>query len=358
MTAREIAYYRLANQQISLVRYRDPAEVVASLGAMQAQDYLGALWAIGLRLPDATEPDVERAIVERKIVRTWPMRGTLHFVAAEDVRWMIGLLAPRIIAGSASRCQQLELDDSVFARSRKLFVRALRGNRQLTRKAMMELLESAGVSTANQRGYHILWRLAQEGRLCFAGRSGKQPTFALLEEWVPQAQSRDHDAALAELALRYFSAHGPATLQDYVWWSGLKVSDAKAGLDSVRSQLLQEKVGAAVYWMHHDLSIPSDARRTAHLLPGFDEYVLGYKDRGALLDQRHVRLSSSNGIFWPTIIIDGRVVGTWKRHLKKNELVITAQPFTSFKKAEKNSFTIAAERYGRFVRLPSEIRDF
>jgi hypothetical protein len=357
VTAREITWYRLANQQISRVRYGEPADVVASLGAMQAQDYLAALWAIGLRLPEHTEPEVERAIVERKIVRTWPMRGTLHFVKAEDVRWMTELLAPRIIAGSVRRFQQLELDSSVFARSRQLFVDALAGNRQLARKAMIELLESAGISTAGQRGNHILWRLAQEGVLCFAGRAAKQPTFALLEDWAPQARSRDRSSALAELAMRYFAGHGPATLQDFVWWSGLKVSDASAGLDTVRSRLTQEKLGSAVYWRLRNFSTPSDTERAAYLLPGFDEFVLGYKDRSALVDhQRDARLASSNGIFWPTVVIDGRVVGTWKRLLKKKELVVTARPFASFNKADKNAFAIAAERYGLFLGRRVELK--
>jgi hypothetical protein len=203
---------------------------VGGLGAVQAQDYLGALWAIGLRLR-AAETAIEQAIATRSIVRTWSMRGTLHFVAAEDVRWMLGLLAPRSLASSLGRLRALELDQAVFNRSRDLFIAALSGGKQLRREAMLELLASANISPGGQRGIHILGRLAQEGLICFGAREGKQHTFALLEEWVPQAMLRlgpkSRDEALAELARRYFTGHGPATLPDFVWWSGLTTSEAR-----------------------------------------------------------------------------------------------------------------------------------
>jgi Winged helix DNA-binding domain len=357
MTPREIARYRLLNQQIAFTRSKTPAEVVAALGAMQAQDYLAALWAVGQRLPDATEADVERAIGARTIVRTWPLRGTLHFVAAEDARWMIELLGPRTIAASERRNRQLELDDATFARSRKVLARALEGDRQLTRDAMMQSLEKARISPAGQRGYHILWRLAQEGLLCFGARSGKQPTFALLEEWAPHARSMDRDAALAEVARRYFTSHGPATFQDFVCWTGLRVADAKAGLDSVASELSRATLDDTVYWMANELPALPDKPFAAHLSAAFDEYLLGYRDRGAVLDPRYAQrvVPGSNGMFMPTILVDGRVVGTWKRALKKKSVVITALPFEPLKKSEERAFAAAAGRYGQFLGLAPEI---
>jgi hypothetical protein len=362
MNPREIAHHRLVNQQIGFPRATAPAEVVAALGAMQAQDYLSALWAIGSRLPGATEAQIERALAERLIVRTWPMRGTLHFVAAADARWMIELLAPRSIAGSTRRSQQLELDDAVFARSRELFTRALEGDRQLTRDAMMAVLEQAGVSTAGQRGYHILWRLAQEGLLCFGARSGKQPTFALLDEWVPHAPRLSRDAALAELARRYFTGHGPATLQDFIWWTGLKAADAKASIESAASQLSRQTLAGTTYWMPHDAAVPPGSPGSpapAHLSPAFDEYLLGYRDRDAVLDplQAQKIVPGSNGVFLPTILVDGRVVGTWKRSLKKKKVVIAPIPFGPLKKAATRAFAAAAERYGQFLGMPVELLD-
>jgi hypothetical protein len=358
MTPREIAQYRLVHQRIAASECKTPAEVVTALVAMQAQDYRGALWAIGLRLPDATETLVEQAIAERTIVRTWPMRGTLHFVAAPDVRWLLELLTPRIIAASARRHAQLELDSAVLARSRKLFVRALQGGRQLTRDAMMKLLDRAGISSAGQRGYHILGRMALEGLICFGPRAGKAQTFTLLDEWVPQARTLDRDTALAELARRYFIGHGPATLQDFVWWTGLKVSDAKLALEGATARLSRQIVGGVTYWMRRDLPVVQDAARKAYWLPGFDEYLVGYKDRHAALKLQHANKvnPSSNGMLLSTMVIGGQVAGTWNRTLKRDAVVITAHPFIELNKTAQRAAIAAAERYGKFVGLPVDVR--
>jgi hypothetical protein len=351
MTPREIAHYRLVSQDIGYPRCKTASEVVASLGAMQAQDYPGALWSIGLRLPKSTAPDMEQAISDRLVIRTWPMRGTLHFVAAADVRWMLELLTPRIVAGSAGRRRQLEIDDVAIERSKGAVIKALQGGKQLTREALYALLATVHISTAAQRGLHILWRLAQDGVICFGPREGKQPTFVLLDEWAPNAINLDRGEALAKLALRYFTGHGPATLQDFVWWSGLKMSDAKAGLDIVASQLEPEKIDDKVYWMPQDMAASDKVSPTAHLLPGFDEYMLGYKDRSAALDPVHAQkmIPGDNGRFMPTILMDGHVVGTWKRTLKRNTIHITAAPFTSLNKVQKRAFAAAAQRYGQFI---------
>jgi hypothetical protein len=238
-----IAHRRLYNHRIAGARCDKPDDVVRWMGLIQAQDYLGALWAVGLRTRGATEAGIEQALVDRSIVRTWPARGTLHFVAAEDVRWILELLAPRLIARTSGRYRQLALDEATFARSREVLIRALEGGKRLSRDAMYQVLESAHISTAGQRGIHILGRLAQEGLLCFGARDGKQQTFMLLAEWVPAAKSKTRDEALAELARRYFTSHGPATLQDFVWWSGLTTLDAKAGLEMAKQHLVQEVVG-------------------------------------------------------------------------------------------------------------------
>lgn len=358
MTPREMAQFRLANQYITSSPGLKPEEVVAGLGAMQAQDYAGALWGIGLRADPATEPDVEQAIAERKIVRTWLMRGTLHFAAAADVRWMLELLTPRIIAGSALRQRQLELDAAVFARCRKLLVRALQGNRQLTRSAMMSLMEAHGVPTGRQRGYHILWRLAQEGLVCFAARSGKEQTFALLDEWIPHSRKLDRDDALAELALRYFSGHGPATLQDFVWWTGLKVSDARAACNSVGPQLSSFKWDGEDYWLPPGRPIRPAKEPPAFLLPGFDEFLLGYRNRNAILEPKHASrvVPGNNGMFLPMAVLDGRVTGTWKRALNKKGAALTVSPFAALNSSAKNAFATPAGHYGKFLGLPLDLQ--
>jgi hypothetical protein len=208
MTPSEIARLRLEAQRVSAPRFTRPEELVSWLGAVQAQDYLGALWAVGLRTEMAREADVERALAEGAIVRTWPMRGTLHFVAAADARWMVELLAPRRISGAASRFRQLGLDDATFTRAGRVLEKRLAAG-PLTRPRVYDALEQARISTAGQRGIHILWRLAHETRICFGPREGKQPTFVLFDAWLPDARRLPRDEALAELAVRYFRGHGP-----------------------------------------------------------------------------------------------------------------------------------------------------
>ncbi len=352
MTTLDIPHLRLYNQQIAGTKCHTPGEVVAWLGAVQAQDYLGSLWAIGLRTPNANEDDIEQAIVDRTIVRTWPMRGTLHFVAAADVRWLLNLLTPRTVAGSAGRFRQLELDDIVFERSKELFIGALQGGKQLSRGAMYELLESANISTSGQRGIHILWRLAQEGIICFGARAGKQQTFVLLNEWAPEAKPMERAEALAELTKRYFTSHGPATIQDFVWWSGLPTADARSGLEMVKTQLAHEILNDHTYWLAQNTPVAKDISPTAYLLPAFDEYLVGYKDRGAVLDPLYRKQANAGGgMLNPTILIDGQIVGAWKRKLKKDTVVIKTSLFTTLSEAETSILATVANRYGTFLNM-------
>ncbi|HEU5098329.1 MAG TPA: winged helix DNA-binding domain-containing protein [Roseiflexaceae bacterium] len=351
MTTIDITSQRLLNQQIAQPALREPAEVVAWLGAVQAQDYLGALWAVGLRTPGATEQTIERALAERTIVRTWPMRGTIHFLAAADVRWMQELLAPRVVKRSASRRAELGVDAAVLAASAKVVTRALQGGKQLTRNALYDLLEQANIATGSSRGLHILGWLAHDGLICFGAREGKQPTFALLEEWAPSAKSLPRDEALATLALRYFTSHGPATLQDLMWWSGLTTAEAKIGLSAVAAQLGCEAIGGQEYYFAQDARQALGIGRDVFLLPPFDEYLVAYRDRSAALDpQFNTRVvPGGNGIFNPIVVVGGRVLGTWKRTIRKDSVEMTFSPFASFEEANSDAIAEAAERYGCFL---------
>jgi hypothetical protein len=364
MKTSELAPQRLRNQRLSEDRFETPGEVVEWLCAVQAQDYLGSLWAVGLRMGSAIEADVERALADREIVRTWPMRGTLHFVAAADVRWMLELLTPRAVAGAARRLrEQMGLDEAVFARGADVLSRALEGGRQMTRNAIYELWEGARISTGDSRGLHILSRLAQDGHICFGAREGKQQTFALLEEWIPNARRLARDEALAELAGRYFASHGPATLQDFTWWSGLAAPDAKEALELAKSRLVQEEIDGRSFWLSPSFPKPGSSAKGAkgasagaHLLPCYDEYTVAYKDRAAVLDPGHAKLENSgHGIFHPTVVVDGQVVGVWKRALKKDGLAIALSPFRKLKRPESRAVAEAAERYGRFLGAPVEL---
>jgi hypothetical protein len=348
----DIARQRLAGQRLGGTSFEKPGEVVAWLGAVQAQDYLGALWAIGLRMRTAVEAEVERAIADRTIIRTWPMRRTLHFVAAADVRWMLRLLTPRVVAAVAPRLQQhFDLDEAAFARSRGVLARALEGGRQLARNSMYEALEAARIHTGSGRGLHILSRLAQDGFLCFGAREGRQQTFALLDEWSPPVgKTLERDEALAELASRYFKSHGPATLQDFAWWSGLKAADARAGLEMVKSRFVKETIDGRDYWLSSSAPAVKEKMPGVHLLPAYDEYTVAYKDRSAVLDPAYAKeVNNGYGILSPVIVAKGQVVGTWKRTFKRDAVTITPSPFRKFNAEAARSFDEAASRYRKFL---------
>jgi hypothetical protein len=354
----KIGLTRLANQRILDRPFTEPAEVVTWLGALQAQDYLGALWSIGLRMAATPQPPtealIEQAIADRTIIRTWPMRGTLHFVAAQDVRWLLQLLTPRQIQHFAGRYRQLELDDALFAQSQAIFAKALQGGNELTRDELMQALAQAGIVTTGQRGYHMLGRAAQDGLICFGARSGKQQTFVLLDEWVPPTPPLDRDEALAELARRYFASHGPATIHDLARWAGITVTDARRGLAAIQSELQQAKIDDQLYWLSYSLPVTISQAEPAYLLPGFDEFVLGYGDRNAVLDSTYADriCPGGNGVFSPTVVVDGKIAGTWKRTLKPRGVAVEWTPFTAFTAAEEQVLSVAAQHYGDFLAKP------
>jgi hypothetical protein len=340
---------RLANQHISKQRFTDPADVVRWHGAVQAQDYLAGLWAVGLRAKGATEASVEEAVARRAIVRTWPMRGTLHFVAAPDIRWMTRLLTPRVIAGAKSRYRQLGMDDSTFASAARVAERALAGGKVVRRDALYRIWNDAGIATHDARGLHLLGFLSQTGLLCFGPRDGKQQTFTLLEEWLPEARLLERDVALGELARRYFASHGPATIHDFEWWSGLTLADERAGLQDVASELVSEDVGGRTFWFADSPAVRTGAR-TAYLLPAWDEFTVAYRDRTDILDARYSkRVNAGGGVLSPVIVIDGIVVGTWQRTIVKGKVVITPTLFGRLERRDREAFALAADRYARFL---------
>lgn len=354
MKEQSIAYRRLFNLHINGGGHDKPEHVVKQLGALQAQDYHQALWAIGLRTPSSTVGDIEQAITDRKIILTWPMRGTIHFVSPEDVRWMLKLTASRILAQNNRRLEQLELTQKTIEQCKQIIYDALQGNKQLSRPLLMQLLEEAGISTINQRGYHILWYLAQSGHICLGPREGKQQTFVLLDEWVPKTKELSKIEALAMLTERYFTSHGPATVHDFAWWAGITLTDARQGIEAVQSRLVSEKANDHVYWeSERTQKSLIDDKPTVDLLPGFDEYLLGYKDRSAVLRAEYARniVPGNNGVFMPTILIDGQVTGIWKRTIKNKSITIEFDLFTP-QEDKKESILEAAERYCLFMGLP------
>lgn len=349
--------HRLYTHRLVGHSFPTPAAAVAHFGAVQAQDYLYSLWALGLRVAGATEASVEQAIADRQLVRTWPFRGTIHYVTAADARWMVRLTAERTLRSAARRLRQLELDDDAFARSRRVIIDTLQANGQVSRPALLKILDAAGVSTAGQRGYHILWYHAHEGLICIGPRQGRQQTFVLVDEWLPPAKELSRDEALAQLARRYFTSHGPATLADFTWWSGLTTSKARSGLAIVDKELAREEIEGQTYWFAPRETDTADvASPAAHLLPVYDEYMVAYRDRRAVLPvEIAARPDAGNGIFRAPILLDGRMAGTWTRKLKKGRVIVSANLFRPLAADERDALGTAADRYGKFLGLAAEL---
>ena len=348
-----IAVQRLQNQQLVHSKLRKPGEVVARLVVVQAQDYAGGKWSIGLRLPDSNDLRIEQAIADKTIVRTWALRGTLHFVAAADVHWLLALIAARNIARNARAYRNLELDERTLARSNAVLAKALGAGKQLNRTELLARLEQGGISTKGLRAVYMLQRASLDALICQTVMYRNNPTYMSLDQLQPTAKRMERDDAVAELAKRYFITRTPATLQDFIWWSGLSPVDARAGLEAIQSRLIQETIAGRTYWLTRSVATaPPNRLPTAYLLPGYDEYLLSYKDRTASLDLRHAKkLGAGNGFLSP-IVINGQVVGTWRRTFKKGAVVIEANLFAPLSATARRALVAAAGRYGQFLGMP------
>lgn len=350
MTGFNILQQRLQNQHLVSPVFKDPADIVKYMGAIQAQDYAGAKWAIAQRLQGATDDIIEKAFTSGDIIRTHLMRPTWHFVSPQDIRWMMALTAPRVLALIAFRQRYLELNNNIFFLCEKVISAALQGGKQLARKELVSILQRAGIVTDEQRFIHIMMQMELISLVCSGGRQGKQFTYALLDERVPLVKTIDRNEALATLAERYFTAHGPATLQDFVWWSGLSVTDAKAGLEMIRHKLASEVAEGNTYWFaeqHYDSKSKPDV---AYLLSNYDEYTVSYKDRSAVIAVKDIDKADPRGtIFNYTILINGRIVGIWKRSFRKNSVVLEIMPFNPLSKTNNTAIAAAAKRYTKFL---------
>lgn len=344
---RRLTALRLAALGIAAPDAESPVAAVRHLLALQAQDYAGALWSIGLRTPGATAASVEAAHEAGDIVRSWPFRSTLHIVAAEDLGWMLDLTAEREHAKAAGRHRDLQLTAADFDRAERVARERLHGGARLERRELLGALVDGGLGIDGQRGAHLLGRLAQSGVAVLCG----QNTWTLLDDHVPSPRRLHRAAALAELARRYLSARGPATDRDLAWWTGLTLTDARAAIASVDDEFDRLDVDGVTYRLRPGLE---EAAAGVHLLPGFDEYVLGYGDRAAPLAGRDLRdvVPGKNGMFLSTIVVDGEIVGTWRRTLRANDVEVVVQPWTALSAAAHRGVRRAADRYAAYLGVP------
>jgi hypothetical protein len=348
-----IATKRLHQQRLVKDFFQNPEDVVQWFGAVQAQEYAAAKWALALRMSNITDAQVEQAIADGAILRTHVMRPTWHFVIPADLRWLLELTGPRVKAAMASYFRQVGLDDATLSQTNRLLAAALESGKHLTRAELGSMLEQAGISTPNLRLSFILSYAELDRVVCSGARRGKQQTYALFDERVPPTTVLKREEALAKLTQRYFTSHGPATVQDFSWWSGLTVADAKAGIEMVKSELIQEVIDGKTYWFSPELQTEPPGSPIVHLLPPYDEYLVGYKDRSAVYDQKYnQQLSfSDNPLDHYTIAIDGQIAGTWTRMIKKSTLLIEFSPFQPLTNAEVEAIHAAAEKYGKFLGL-------
>ncbi|MFJ8582070.1 winged helix DNA-binding domain-containing protein [Micromonospora sp. NPDC093277] len=331
------------------------AAVVEWFGAMQAQDAASGLWSLGVRLPGRTQADVRAALERREALRTWPMRGTIHLVPSRDAHWMLSVTGVRVLAAAATTRTQLGLTEADSERAVDVLGAALTGGRRLTRAQCLAALNAAAIDTAGQRGYHLLSYAALRGVICIAPHVGTEQTFALLDEWAPDSHRPDRDEALGLLALRYVRGHGPVTRHDLARWTGLTVTDATRGIAAAGDALASVEVdGTAAVVDAALLDATPEPVDDVHTLPGFDEYLLGFKDRTPMLDPAHAAavVPGGNGVFQATVVHGGRVVGTWKRTIGKTGVKVTVHPLTPFDAALRSRVDSALADYARFLGLP------
>jgi hypothetical protein len=358
--ALDIVRYRLHTQLFSQTTLTEPADVVESLGAVQSQDYAGAKWALAQRLKDATtDAAIDSDFNEGKLLRTHLMRPTWHFVTPADIRWLLKLTAPRVHAVNGFMYRSQGLDKATLKKGNAALEKALRDGKQLTRAEVESEFQKAGlISDGNgvRMGYFLM-NAELEGLICSGPRRGKQFTYTLLEERVPPVKALTADEALAELTRRYFATRGPATLADFTWWSGLTMADAKKGIELVKSDFVNEEWRDHSYWFANYLSPLKMKSPTAHLLPNYDEYFIGFKDRSAIAEiAEKVGIKSDDpSLIAHIVILDGQIIGGWRRTLKKDAVFIELKLFAKLTRAEKQAVDRAIEQYGNFLGLPTRL---
>lgn len=359
MDSKEIPFLRLKNQQLTSTDFQTPKQLVSWMGAMQAQDFNQAKWAIGVRMPHLKEDQIEDAFNRGEIFRTHLMRPTWHFVSADDIYWMLELTSPQIKAVLNSRHRELGITEFLVNKCYLVIEDAINSSEHqaLTRDELLEALDHAGIPTDLQRASHFMLRAEIDGIVCSGPIKAKKQTYALLSKRVPVRKTLTKEEALAKLAKNYFMSHGPATLADFTWWSGLSVTEARKGLESIKNDFVSVKIASDTYWVTESSSKTVKTSDSVFLLPAYDEFLISYKDRSASITiENHKKAISSNGIFRPVVLVNGQISGLWKKVIKKDRIVVETEYFRPHNKAEEQSITKAATLLSNFAGKKTEIR--
>lgn len=340
---------RLRSQQLVNPAFDDPKELVAWMGALQGQEYSMAKWAVGLRLKKPDIRKVEAALEKGEILRTHVLRPTWHLVVAEDIRWMLKLSVRRVKLAYDSYWKNHGISEELYIKGHEVIVRVLEGNRYLTRQEIGEELNRAGVIVGDDLVKYFLGRAEVDGVVCNGVDKGSKRTYALLDERVPPMKELHKEEALAKLAIKYFRSHSPASLQDFIWWSGLSITEAKQAVGLIDSELITERMGETDWLIHNSCARNVRAKQVVHLLPSYDEYLISYKDRSMVLAPEYYRKAFNTfGIFYPVILYNGKIVGNWNKSAKKKQFGIESSFFIPGIEVDEGELDKAKERFRVF----------
>ncbi len=349
MTKADIITSRLYNQQLSEPAFITPEQVVSWMGAMQSQEYAMAKWAIALRANNLDESAIEQAFNEGKILRTHLMRPTWHFVSPADIRWLLALTAPRVHAFNAYQYRKNGLDNTVFSKCNAIIIQQLEGGKFLTRNALNEAFVEAGIVTDGVGLSCLMMQAELDGIICSGPRQGKQFTYALLDERVASTRPFTQEEALTELVKRYFTSRGPATMQDFVWWSGLTTKDAAKGVNNLPSDFAKTKIDGQEY-----IFKPAGTKDLMHpnhsfLMPDYDEYGIAYKNRNAILPSKAPNEEQAVFAYNRMVVINGVIAGSWQRTVKNGIIHIEVVPVYPLTTQENEIIANSIERFKAFL---------
>ncbi|WP_029904608.1 winged helix DNA-binding domain-containing protein [Prevotella sp. 10(H)] len=347
----DIATLRLANQQLVNTKFKTPREIVSWMGAMQAQDFSMAKWGIGVRLPGTTDKQIEEAVNNGDIIRTHILRPTWHFVSRDDIHWILQLSAPRVRLAARSVDRELGLTDDVLIKAHSIICKSLEKEPNQTRPELAKALEEARIVLSSRRMSHIMFHAELNGLICSGTLREKVQTYDLLERKVPKTEVNNLNETLYRLAYKYFQSHGPATQQDFIWWSGLTGTEARTALALIKPNFVFQTIGNQTYIFHQTSLDYKHKEDMVHFLPAFDELLVSYRDRKeALSVEHHKKVITKNGIFRPAVFHNGRVIGLWKRTVGKDGMVIDTDYFSSPERSLQNLIKKASADYEIFMK--------
>ena len=354
ISPQELRALRLRTQLLADERAGNVATAVRRMVGLQAQSTPAARLAARSRTTGVTRDDVDRACREAVVVRTWAMRGTLHMLAADDVRWIVALLGPQLARTGKRRRDQLGLDPDTCRRGLAAIERVLAGSRALTRPELMAAIAAVGVAVdpTDQAPAHLVHYAATCGLICRGPEVGAdEPTYVLLDEWVPPAPAVGRDEALARLARRYLAGHGPAAAADLATWSGLPMPDARAAFAHIADELVDLDVAGSPMLALASTDLAGDSDVPPRLLGRFDDYLLGYRGRELILDPRHARRIVDGGMIQAAVVVDGRIVGTWRLERRDGRPVVEVRPFTTLPRGCRIGLRREVKDIGRFLQI-------